>query len=146
MVNSSHVPVVIRRLEKCVQFDLCACVCSDSGDSLFLTQKQVPEAVRSGRRERLSLRSKPVSPRDLEGSDAGSLSSDSHEEPKTAKDERNKKQTPISSLPKFSFPFLSGRKLKGKARSTGLFNVQNKALHVRIKQCFSTNILQAFVV
>lgn len=115
-----------------LQFDLCTCVCSDSGDSLFLTQKQVPEAVRSGKREHLSLRSKPVSPRDLEGSDAGSLSSDSHEEPKTAKDERYKKQPSISSLPKFSLPFLSGRKLKGKARDTRLSNMQNKTLHVRI--------------
>lgn len=115
-----------------LQFDLCTCVCSDSGDSLFLTQEQVPEAVRSGRREHLSLRSKPVSPRDLDGSDADSLSSDSHEEPKTPKDERYKKQPSISSLPKFSLPFLSGRKLKGKARGTRLSSVQNKTLHVRI--------------
>ncbi|XP_073336244.1 uncharacterized protein [Pagrus major] len=101
---------------------------SDSGDSLFLTQKQVPEAVRSGRRKHHSERSKPISPRDIEGSDGGTLSSDSHEESKTAKDERlDKKKFSVTSLPKFSFPFLSGR--KGKARSTQLSNLQNKTLH-----------------
>ncbi|KAA8586377.1 hypothetical protein FQN60_000213, partial [Etheostoma spectabile] len=95
---------------------------SDSGDSLFLTQKSVPEAVRSRRQRRHSLRSTPISPRDLEepSRSEDSPSSSSHEESKTDKGRRRKKYT----LPKYHFPFLA----KCKHRST-LLPVQNASLH-----------------
>ncbi|XP_035864779.1 trichohyalin-like isoform X2 [Sander lucioperca] len=98
---------------------------SDSGDSLFLTQKSVPEAVRSRRRCHYSLRSTPISPRDLEeelSRSEDSLSSSSHEESKTDKERRRKKYT----VPKYHFPFLAKRKCK--LRST-LLAVQNTSLH-----------------
>ncbi|KAF1378844.1 hypothetical protein PFLUV_G00194710 [Perca fluviatilis] len=98
---------------------------SDSGDSLFLTQKSVPEAVRSRRRRHYSLRSTPVSPRDLEeelSRSEDSPSSSSHEESKTDKERRRKKYT----LPKYHFPFLAKRKCK--LRNT-LLAVQNTSLH-----------------
>ncbi|XP_071316753.1 caldesmon-like [Trachinotus anak] len=96
---------------------------SDSGDSLFITQKPVPEAVRSRRRHRYSLRSDPTSPKDLEESEDDSLSSASPEESKTCKRRGRKKYR----LPKFSFPFLKER--KSKPRSTLSSVEQNTSLH-----------------
>ncbi|XP_034746394.1 phoenix [Etheostoma cragini] len=95
---------------------------SDSGDSLFLTQKCVPEAVRSRRQRHYSLRSTPISPRDLEepSRSEDSPSSSSHEESRTDKGRRRKKYT----LPKYHFPFLA----KCMLRST-LLPVQNASLH-----------------
>ncbi|TDH04702.1 hypothetical protein EPR50_G00135520 [Perca flavescens] len=98
---------------------------SDSGDSLFLTQKSVPEAVRSRRRRHYSLRSTPISPRDLEeelSRSEDSPSSSSHEESKTDKVKRRKKYT----LPKYHFPFLPKRKCK---LGSTLLAVQNTSLH-----------------
>ncbi|XP_029303836.1 uncharacterized protein LOC115018768 [Cottoperca gobio] len=92
---------------------------SDSEDSLFLTQKSVPEAVRPARQLYYSLRSKPISPRDLEESAEDNSSSASYdEESKSDNKRRRKKYT----LPKFSFPFLTEQKCK-------LLPSQNKCLH-----------------
>ncbi|XP_040907517.1 phoenix [Toxotes jaculatrix] len=96
---------------------------SDSGDSLFITQKPVPEAVRSGRRRHCSQRSDPSSTRYLEEGEDDSSSSSSHEESKTDKRSRTQKVK----LPKYSFPFLTDRKWKSK--STLLSVPQNTALH-----------------
>ncbi|XP_044078106.1 trichohyalin-like isoform X2 [Siniperca chuatsi] len=95
---------------------------SDSGDSLFITQKPVPEAVRSAR-PRYSSRSDPISPRVLEEGEDDTSSSASCGESKTDKKRRRKKYR----LPKYSFPFLSGRKWK--PRSTLLAVQQNTSLH-----------------
>ncbi|KAK9536209.1 hypothetical protein VZT92_006015 [Zoarces viviparus] len=94
----------------------------DSGDSLFITQKTftLPEAGRSGRRPHYSRRSKPVSPRELEGSEDSSSSAICDEELKTHKWRRRKKY----SLPNYSFPFLQERK-----RQSGPLHDQNKSLH-----------------
>ncbi|XP_035522085.1 phoenix [Morone saxatilis] len=92
---------------------------SDSGDSLFITQKPVPEAVRSARRGRYSLRKHPIFL--SEESDGDSLSSNG--ESRTAK--RRKRQKCI--LPKYSFPFLSEKKWK--PTSTLLPTRQNTSLH-----------------
>ncbi|KAF3841319.1 hypothetical protein F7725_007181 [Dissostichus mawsoni] len=83
---------------------------SDSGDSLFITQKPVPEAVRTGRVTRYSQWAKPLSPRDLresEESEENKESSDSDDgESQSGKVQRRKKNV----LPKFSFPFLAEKK------------------------------------
>ncbi|XP_075957622.1 uncharacterized protein LOC142959971 [Anarhichas minor] len=94
----------------------------DSGDSLFITQKTLtlPEARRSGRRPHYSRRSKPVSPRELEGSEDSSSSASCDEELKTHEWRRRKKY----SLPNYSFPFLQERK-----RQSGPLPDQNKSLH-----------------
>nr|XP_020456231.1 uncharacterized protein LOC109960458 [Monopterus albus] len=96
---------------------------SDSGDSLFITQKPVPEAVRTGRRHHYSLRSQPTFPRYLEESGDDTSSSDYHGKSRTDEKRTRKK----FKLPKYSFPFL--RERKGKPRSTLLFAKQNKRLH-----------------
>ncbi|KAM6911101.1 uncharacterized protein PEZ65_015403 [Lycodopsis pacificus] len=94
----------------------------DSGDSLFITQNTLtlPEAGRSGRRPHYSRRSKPVSPREQEGSEDSSSSASCDEELKTHKCTRRKKY----SLPNYSFPFLQERK-----GHSGPLIDQNKSLH-----------------
>ncbi|XP_042286930.1 phoenix [Thunnus maccoyii] len=92
---------------------------SDSGDSLFLTQKSVPEAVRSRRRRHSTLRSDPTSPRDLEDGEDSCFAP--HRE--DGRERREKKYR----LPKYSFPFLTER--KGKPKSNLLFVQQNTRLH-----------------
>ncbi|XP_059207262.1 phoenix [Centropristis striata] len=98
---------------------------SDSGDSLFITQKPVPEAVRSKRRRPYSLSSKSASPIALEESEYesenDSLNSAPHGESKTTKERRRKTYT----VPKYHFPFLADRKCK--RRRT--LPVQNSSLH-----------------
>ncbi|KAK2879753.1 eukaryotic translation initiation factor 5B-like [Channa argus] len=94
---------------------------SDSGDSLFITQK-LPEAVRTGRRHYYSSRSAPVSPRDLEENEEDTSSSASHEEFKTDKKRARKKFRP----PKYIFPFLKGTKRKP---TCTLSVQQNTSLH-----------------
>ncbi|XP_033955839.1 transcriptional regulator ATRX homolog [Pseudochaenichthys georgianus] len=95
---------------------------SDSGDSLFITQKPVPEALRTGVRTRYSQWAKPLSPRDLhesEESEENKESSDSNDgESQSGKVQRSKKNV----LPKFSFPFLKEKKPE-------LLPVHNKRLH-----------------
>nr|XP_046267158.1 phoenix isoform X2 [Scatophagus argus] len=94
---------------------------SDSGDSLFITQKPVPEAVRSGKRHRYKVRSHPTSSRDLEESEGDTSASSSNGE--TEKERRRKKYR----LPTYSFPFISGGKWK--PRSSLLPVPQNRSLH-----------------
>ncbi|XP_038563758.1 aspartoacylase isoform X2 [Micropterus salmoides] len=96
---------------------------SDSGDSLFITQKPVPEAVRSARPRHYSSRSDPISPRAVEESEEDSPSYSFHGESKTDRRRRKKKHR----LPKYSFPFLAERERK--PRSTLLAGQQNKHLH-----------------
>ncbi|XP_076605758.1 uncharacterized protein LOC143332318 [Chaetodon auriga] len=96
---------------------------SDSGDSLFITQKPVPEAARSRRRRQHHPRSEPTSPRDFQESESDTSSSASHEESKTAQERRRAKYR----LPKYNFPFLTGRKRK--PQSTLLPVKQNTSLH-----------------
>ncbi|KAI4813715.1 hypothetical protein KUCAC02_002946, partial [Chaenocephalus aceratus] len=95
---------------------------SDSGDSLFITQKPVPEALRTGVRTRYSQWAKPLSPRDLhesEESEENKESSDSNDgESQSGKVQRSKKNV----LPKFHFPFLKEKKPE-------LLPVHNKRLH-----------------
>ncbi|XP_063750562.1 uncharacterized protein LOC134871677 isoform X2 [Eleginops maclovinus] len=92
---------------------------SDSGDSLFITQKPVPEAVRSGRSTRYSWWAKPLSPTDIEESEEDKESSDSyHGESPSGNLHRIKKIR----LPKFSFPFRAERKRV-------LLRVHNERLH-----------------
>lgn len=73
------------------------------------------------------MRSDLASPRGLDESEGGTPSSDSHGESKSDNERTRKKRR----LPKYSFPFLSGRKWK--PRSTVLTVPQNKSLHVRIR-------------
>uniref|UniRef100_A0A1A8SGK0 Retinitis pigmentosa GTPase regulator a n=1 Tax=Nothobranchius rachovii TaxID=451742 RepID=A0A1A8SGK0_9TELE len=77
---------------------------SDSGDSLFITQKDVPEAVRSGRRRHTNLRSdfKLQQYEDFAELVPDSSSS-SDEEPKTAR----KGNKNCYKVPKFKFSFLN---------------------------------------
>nr|XP_015816674.2 neurofilament medium polypeptide [Nothobranchius furzeri] len=77
---------------------------SDSGDSLFITQKDVPEAVRSGRRRHTNLRSdsKLQQHEDLAELVPDSSSS-SDEEPETAR----KGNKNCYKVPKFKFSFLN---------------------------------------
>ncbi|KAI3373471.1 hypothetical protein L3Q82_022083 [Scortum barcoo] len=93
---------------------------SDSGDSLFLTQEPVPEAVRTGRRRHYyKSRSDPGSPSDLLESE----DDDCHGESKAGKERRRK----TCRLPKYNFPFLTERKWK--SRSSLLPVQQNMSLH-----------------
>ncbi|XP_026185204.1 phoenix [Mastacembelus armatus] len=95
---------------------------SDSGDSLFITQKPVPKPVRSGKRQRYSVRSSSISPRLVEESEDDLSSSSSPDESSTDKKRRRKKFR----LPKYSFPFLPERKWK---LSSTLSVQQNIKLH-----------------
>ncbi|CAI5692364.1 unnamed protein product [Oreochromis niloticus] len=97
---------------------------SDSGDSLFITQKPVPEAVRSGRRKRRSLRSGLTSPREREESEDDSSPSASFQDTRSKK--RRKKETKLR-MPKYSFPFLKDK--MPKAKGIFLSEVQNTRLH-----------------
>ncbi|XP_075876311.1 uncharacterized protein LOC142884506 [Nelusetta ayraudi] len=92
---------------------------SDSGDSVFITQRAVPEAVRSGRRLSPHQRSYHMSPSCLLENDTSS--SDSNIESNT-KIRRVKKK-----LPKYSFPFLCGQKWK--PRSSLIAREHNESLH-----------------
>ncbi|XP_054481291.1 aspartoacylase isoform X1 [Anoplopoma fimbria] len=97
---------------------------SDSGDSLFLTQKEVtlPEAVRSRRGHHSSRSSNPKSARDLEESEDSSSSSSYNGQLKTHKWRKRSKYY----LPKYSFPFLEERKWKLKGAP---LPDHNKRLH-----------------
>lgn len=104
------------------------CVFSDSGDSLFITQKPVPGAVRAERRHHRKLRADFTSHSDLEESESDSSSSESHGESRIDSKRKRVKRRP----PSYSFPFLSLRKNRG----TMLTSQQNNSLHVRInKMC-----------
>ncbi|XP_030602487.1 phoenix [Archocentrus centrarchus] len=96
---------------------------SDSADSLFITQKPVPEAVRSGRRRPHSASSGPTSPSFLEESEDGSSHSASRQESRRKKSKKKVK----FKLPKYSFPFLKDKTLK--LTSTVLPEPQNIRLH-----------------
>lgn len=87
----------------------------------------MPQAVRSGRGHHYKRRSDL---RDLEEKESDTSSSASRGESKTDRERRRKK----SRLPKYSFPFLSGMKLK--PGSTVLPAQQNKSLHVRINNTY----------
>lgn len=103
---------------------MCHCVCSDSGDSLFVTQKPVPDVVRSTRRRHHGKRSCLAYSRYLEESEAeSSASSSSQEEPRTDKCSNRKK----SCLPKYTFSFLPGNR----PEDTALPAQKNRVLHVR---------------
>ncbi|XP_023132123.1 phoenix [Amphiprion ocellaris] len=104
---------------------------SDSGDSLFITQKPVPEAVRSGRRRRSSFRSDPPSLTDAEGSD----DSASPEESKTDR----KKTVKRIKLPKHSFSFLKQRRI-GPIRIEELKIKQNTSLHSAVMGGFFKSV------
>lgn len=54
--------------------NVCLCL-SDSGDSLFITQKPVPKAVRSARRRHSSCKSHPTYPSELSENEEDSSSS-----------------------------------------------------------------------
>ncbi|XP_034461922.1 phoenix [Hippoglossus hippoglossus] len=97
---------------------------SDSGDSLFITQKPAPEAERSRRRKRSnSLRSQPASIRQLEEEDSSSSSS-SEGESKTGKGKSGTRRKRVT-LPQYSFPFLSEKR-----PSSALLSARhNTALH-----------------
>ncbi|KAM9331976.1 uncharacterized protein KZ484_017203 [Pholidichthys leucotaenia] len=100
---------------------------SDSGDSLFITQKPVPQAVRSaGRRPSSSHRSALSSPlRSLADSDDDVLHFDCPTHHQSGK--RRKKLYNQSDLPKYSFSFSKGR--KHKPSSTKLPLLHNTRLH-----------------
>lgn len=102
------------------------CLRSDSADSLFITQKPVPEAVRSGRRKRRGLRSGLTSPREREESEDDSSPSASLQDTRS---KRKKKETKLR-MPKYSFPFLKDK--MPKAKGIFLSEVQNTRLHVSI--------------
>lgn len=103
---------------------MCRCICSDSGDSLFVTQKPVPDDGRLPRRRRHGKRSCLAYSRYLEESQAeSSASSSSQEEPRTDKCSNGKK----SCLPKYTFSFLAGNRPK----DTALPAKKNRVLHVR---------------
>nr|XP_029137000.1 biorientation of chromosomes in cell division protein 1-like 1 [Labrus bergylta] len=91
---------------------------SDSGDSLFITQKPAPLPVRSST-TRYNRGSYPTPPTDLAESEDDLRSSASHGVSKT--DKRKKK------LPAYSFPFLAER--KSKRRSKHSQSLHNKILH-----------------
>lgn len=102
------------------------CPCSDSGDSVFITQRAVPEAVRSGRRRSPHQRSYRTSHSFLTEDDT--LSSDSNIESKP-KIRRLKKK-----LPKYSFDFVCGQKWKPK--SSLIAHDHNERLHVKMNHEF----------
>ncbi|CAB1433512.1 unnamed protein product [Pleuronectes platessa] len=97
---------------------------SDSGDSLFITQKPASEAESAISKRSNSPRSLPASIRQLEEEDSSSSSSSSSEgNSKTAKRKRGTRRK-IIKLPLYSFPFLSEN------RHRALLSVQhNTALH-----------------
>ncbi|XP_078142740.1 uncharacterized protein LOC144541748 [Centroberyx gerrardi] len=118
---------------------------SDSGDSLFITQNPVPEAVRSVKRRHSSFRSgptSPTSPTEGEESEDGSASfvyrsksvlSSAAQSSKSRKGSRGQKHR----LPKYSFPFLQriqdDKRLSSKARKrrgSQLTVQQNAGLHI----------------
>ncbi|XP_058484368.1 ABC transporter F family member 4-like [Solea solea] len=91
----------------------------DSGDDLFITQKPVPEPVRSRRQRSCNLRS----PRDGEEDESDSSSSSSRTYKKRSKIKR-------VTLPKYSFPFLPQRKRSKNPQFTRqLTTRQNITLH-----------------
>eukprot|EP00066_Takifugu_rubripes_P026242 XP_011615508.1 PREDICTED: aspartoacylase isoform X1 [Takifugu rubripes] len=95
---------------------------SDSGDSLFVTQRPVLDVVRSTRRRRHGKRSCLAYSRYLEESEAeSSASSSSQEEPRTDKCSNRKK----SCLPKYTFSFLP---VNG-PKDTALPAQKNRVLH-----------------
>ncbi|TMS14428.1 hypothetical protein E3U43_022908 [Larimichthys crocea] len=101
---------------------------SDSGDSLFITQTAVPEAVRAGRRHR---RRQPDSTSSSSESDAP-LSSSHRKSKKFTMDKETRikyKKKPLSKsrLPTYSFPFLEGSPQM--SRSSMLPVQQNTRLH-----------------
>ncbi|XP_019130516.2 phoenix isoform X1 [Larimichthys crocea] len=101
---------------------------SDSGDSLFITQTAVPEAVRAGRRHR---RRQPDSTSSSSESDA-TLSSSHRKSKKFTMDKETRikyKKKPLSKsrLPTYSFPFLEGSLQM--SRSSMLPVQQNTRLH-----------------
>lgn len=104
---------MLQRLLSLLHFVLC--ICSDSGDSLFITQKPVANAGRSGRQ-----RSTPISPSFLEGSWSSN-------DPEADRGLGKKKNRHV--LPKYNFPFLKRGKLK--SRDHGLLAKQyNTGIHV----------------
>lgn len=103
------------------------CLLSDSGDSIFFTQKPLPEAVRSGGRRLARFRSTctqegPAEPED----DILSSSSSSEEESRTKRKKRRRK---VFKVPSYRFSFLSER--NGQANNS-LLRVKMKQLHVRL--------------
>nr|XP_057943281.1 transcriptional regulator ATRX homolog [Doryrhamphus excisus]XP_057943282.1 transcriptional regulator ATRX homolog [Doryrhamphus excisus]XP_057943283.1 transcriptional regulator ATRX homolog [Doryrhamphus excisus] len=88
---------------------------SDSGDSLFLTQKPVPKPVRTIRRPKSS---QHVFCTELEDSGGDSSSSHGDDAQKTSK----KKKKFKSELPKYNFPFLQERKRKSTLKNIKLNN------------------------
>lgn len=101
--------------------------CSDSGDSVFITQRAIPQAVRSGRRPSPHQRSCRSSLGFLRESDASSSDSSKESETKT---KRVKKE-----LPKYKFPFLCGQKWK--PRDSLIAGDQNESLHVKMSQIYT---------
>ncbi|XP_019940893.2 calponin homology domain-containing protein DDB_G0272472-like [Paralichthys olivaceus] len=94
---------------------------SDSGDSLFITQKPAPEAQRSSRRQRsYSQRSQPASIRQLEEEDSSPSNGESNTVQKRSGTKRKKFR-----LPQYNFPFLSERR----HRRARLSVRHNTALH-----------------
>ncbi|CAK6973745.1 phoenix [Scomber scombrus] len=117
-----YVEKISRYLESSVGHSKCdpESTDSDSGNSLFITQKDVPEAVRSQRRRHSTQRSEdPTSHTELEDSEDSSSASCRED----GKKRRRKKQK----LPIYSFPFLTER--KGKDRSAELSVQDNIKIH-----------------
>lgn len=106
--------------------NLCLCVCSDSGDSLFLTQNPVTKPVRPPRPSRHGKRS-DLAP--LEDSEVESSSSSSQGESRTPTrtPRRNRR------LPSYTFRFLSGNTREDGSASpeVALPAQKNRILHVR---------------
>ena len=98
------------------------CVCSDSGDSLFITQKKIPSPVRSAWRRRHGGSSDLTFSRCLEESEAESSSSSSQEESRSYRTTSRKK----CSLPIYTFSVLADDKCDGLLPSQ-----KNRILHVR---------------
>ncbi|XP_062261409.1 phoenix [Platichthys flesus] len=96
---------------------------SDSGDSLFITQKPASEAESAISKRPNSPRSVPASIRQLEEEDSSSSSSSSDGKSKTVNRKRGTRRKTIK-LPQYIFPFLSEK------RHRALLSVQhNTALH-----------------
>lgn len=109
-------------------------LCSDSGDSLFITQKPVPEAVRPKRR-RSTHPTHFIHRGDLTDQDDASSSSSDWES------RTGKKKKVVYRLPKFIFPFLQeGKSSQKKHVSTH----RNKKLHVRNCKCLFVSLLVSF--
>ncbi|XP_019750730.1 phoenix isoform X2 [Hippocampus comes] len=95
---------------------------SDSGDSLFITQLPVPQAVRTVRRRKSSRDTFATELEDSEG-DISSSQSDAADHETSRKKRKKRKIT----LPKYSFSFLTERKRK--SRCTNLTSKQNLKFH-----------------